>query len=150
LVAVAAAAVAASAAIVVLAVVFEADSMKQLTVTCLCCTVLCGAAIGSLFVAANRVCASPVVVSGAPRTPAAAGKKWAQRTLKGATTGQWIQVVDKSSVPRTGPASSALRGSEIVGDHWHWPDDYLTVLHGERWGRAGRLGTCKVKVRKVP
>lgn len=92
-------------------------------------------------------------VSGMPKKLAAPGKKWVQRTLKGAPTGQWIQVWDKPIVPKTGPAASAPRaprGSEIVGDHWHWPDDYMAVLHGERWGRAGRLGTWKVKVRKVP
>lgn len=114
---------------------------------------------GKLFwpsdVYANPVSpATPVPVSkplsGSPKKPAAPGKKWVRRTFKGAETAGWIQVWDKPIIPKTGPAASAPRGSEIVGDHWHWPGDYMTVLHGERWGRAGRLGTWKVPVRKVP
>ncbi len=151
---------AATKAVVDLAAAFEKAIMKQIFPAMALLALLYGLDPSSKLFWPSDVYAESILVAqtvtvaaplpGSPKKPAAPGKKWVHPSFKGAQGAGWIQVPDKPVVTTTGPAATAPRGSEIVGDHWHWPGDYMTVLHGERWGRAGRLGTWKVPIRKVP
>ena len=95
--------------------------MKQVRLKAALCAVAGVVTVGSVI--------SPLEAGGPPPPWA---KKWAPAPASGP--------LDVGSMPKN---------AVIVGDHWHLPNDFGAVLHGERWGRAGRLGAWKVPVQKV-
>lgn len=73
---------------------------------------------------------------------------WCAPSWAGGPLPPWAK--NWKSAPASGPLATAPKGSVFVGDHWHLENDFGAVLHGERWGRAGRLGAWKVPIQRVP